>query len=81
MLEVVMIFESVQFSKNQVWPITLLVALACADIMSAKTFAAAKVLLFFDMCKKKSHDDDFFRGLWVKLYIKGNKNASRDKRK
>ncbi len=43
MLEVVMIFESVQFSKNQVWPITLLVALACADIMSAKTFAGAKV--------------------------------------
>ena len=65
MLEVVVIFESVQFSKNQVWPITLLVALACADIMSAKTFAAAKVLLFFDMCKKKSHDGDFFRGLWV----------------
>ncbi|MBQ3913874.1 MAG: hypothetical protein II692_00670, partial [Paludibacteraceae bacterium] len=47
------IFESVQFSKNQVWPITLLVALACADIMSAKTFAAAKVRNIFDICKKR----------------------------
>ncbi len=57
MLEVVMIFESVQFSKNQVWLITLYfgthLRLLICPAMGYKTFAAAKVRNNFDICKKR----------------------------
>ena len=43
----------VEVSTNQVWPIMLCLALTCADVMYFKTFATAKVQLFFDICKRK----------------------------